>query len=138
MKLKIDRAIQGTEWEYTEVLFLGSSIFKSEFIKGDDDITDKGIIGWFYQINHVQSYKNDMQISEYKRITSEAYPVALFPNTKTYHDLTDGDMFSRFHGYWDHNYGASYSFDWAHCLDYNELKIIWNDASNEVQWKKTQ
>lgn len=134
---KILKAIKNTEWESSEILLLGSSVFKSKFLKEFDDFPAKGLLGWFYQINSQRIYKDGKPQWDRKRITCEAYAIEIYGENSTY-DLTDGDMFSRLQGYWDHNYGASYSFDWSYHMDYNELKNLWDEAGNEVQWRKSE
>jgi hypothetical protein len=130
MQQKIDRAILGTDWDHCEILLLGSSIFKSSHWTGDNDFDTRGIIGWFYQISTVPKQ------APRERVISEAYPIGISLEKGKAFDLTDSDMFSRFNGYWDHSYGSSYCFDWAHPLDYSELKEFWDDAGNEVRWIK--
>lgn len=129
---KIDLAIKGTAFENEEVLLLGSSIFKSKIYKESEYTKATGLIGWLYQIDNRPSTK----VEKRTKLISESYVVATYPDKKTYYDLTDHNMFSRFQGYWSHCYGASYSFDWSHKLDYLELKELWDKAGNEIQWTK--
>jgi hypothetical protein len=126
---KIEKSIKGTDWEQSEILLLGSSVFKSNVYANNDPAY--GIIGWFSQIDN-----QPLRGGNPKRITDEAYPISLHLDRGNSYDLTDSQMFSRFQGYWDHCYGSSYSFDWAHPLDYPELKEVWDKAGNEVRWKK--
>jgi len=71
----------------------------------------------------------------YKAI-GEAYPIQIISGKAVNYYVTDGYFYNRFNGGWNQISESINSINSASIMRYPQLKKLWDEAGNIVQWRK--